>query len=138
MKGLLSLLLSSLIATGVILGSISTNIDAEDLDASQGVQNIKQLESSDVSAVQKIITDYEKELEEKNKPKEEENKGNNNKLDFKSIFKRDMFIGDSQSEGLNLYGFLYSTIHHFFSKNAVDVECPIMTIFLFKLLFIIS
>ena len=65
MKGLLSLLLSSLIATGVILGSISTNIDAEDLDASQGVQNIKQLESSDVSAVQKIITDYEKELEEK-------------------------------------------------------------------------
>lgn len=106
MKGLLSLLLSSLIATGVILGSISTNIDAEDLDASQGVQNIKQLESSDVSAVQKIITDYEKELEEKNKPKEEENKGNNNKLDFKSIFKRDMFIGDSQSEGLNLYGFL--------------------------------
>ena len=31
MKGLLSLLLSSLIATGVILGSISTNIDAEDL-----------------------------------------------------------------------------------------------------------
>ena len=102
MKKLITVVISAIIVIFVILSSNTTNLAAEDTKSQMGVMQIKEVENYKIASIQKTIDDYEKTLEEK----QETPKKTEKVIDFKKFFKNDIFLGDSQSEGLNLYGFL--------------------------------
>lgn len=102
MKKILSLLLSVVIVSLILINSSTSNLKKEETEVSQNREVLANIEKKDVVEIQNSIDNYWTELENKN------NKTNNkgNELNFKNIFKNDVFLGDSQSEGLNVYGYL--------------------------------
>ncbi|NLK95488.1 MAG: hypothetical protein GX275_09925 [Clostridiales bacterium] len=102
MKRLLVLLLSVGIISGILVNSSTSNLSSEQEMAEKNREKLVSLESKNVTEIQDSIDKYKEELEAKNNP----SKNTNSAMNFKNIFKDDVFLGDSQSEGLNLYGFL--------------------------------
>ncbi|WP_297519260.1 GDSL-type esterase/lipase family protein [uncultured Clostridium sp.] len=106
------LIIASALCLVIILTNIILTSSKKDLTRNDGndvIQNIKELTDLEDSNITDINNDIEQVQEELNPPKPEEPTNPTEPKNYKEIFSSSLIMGDSQTEGLTVYGFLDNT-----------------------------
>lgn len=104
MRNIVYIVISAAIVIFISLSFCNVNFASEiDDNERAGVSAIKELQAKNTDDIEEKI----EKIQEKYKPVEINS--DNSQLDYKSIFKDDVFVGDSQTEGFTVYGYLNET-----------------------------